>query len=62
MLIFLQEIRTATLATVTEAKEFALSGSELPSQELFTDVYTDQEQEGLYIRGSDMFTGNKGTQ
>ncbi len=50
------------LAEVTEAKEFALSGDELPSPELFTNVHTDQEQQGLYIRGSDMFAGNRDSQ
>ena len=60
--LLLQDIRTAVLAEVTEAKEFALSGEELPSSELFTDVHTDQEQQGLYIRGSDMFAGNRDSQ
>ncbi|XP_064405055.1 pyruvate dehydrogenase E1 component subunit alpha, mitochondrial-like [Halichondria panicea] len=58
----MKDIRTAVLAEVTEAKEFALSGEELPSSELFTDVHTDQEQQGLYIRGSDMFAGNRDSQ
>ncbi len=54
-----QDIRTDVMAEIKEAEEFALSGEELPSSELFTDVLTDQEQDGLYIRGSDLFSGNK---
>ncbi len=58
----LQDIRAAVSVELKEAEEFALSGEELPSPELFTDIFTDQEQKGLYIRGSDMFTGNRDTQ
>lgn len=57
-----QDIRVTVADEVKEAQEFALSGEELPTPELFTDVLTDQEQDGLYIRGSDMFTGNRDAQ
>ena len=41
-----------------EAVEFATSGSELPANELYTDIYSDQNETGLYIRGCDPFTSN----
>lgn len=57
-----QEIKKEVMAEVKEATEFALAGSELPPHELYTDVYTDQATEGLYIRGCDVLTGNRDTQ
>ena len=39
--------------------KFSSEGTELPPQELYTDVYTDQAEEGLFIRGADPFTNNK---
>ena len=53
-----QEILSSSKAKVKEAVEFATSGSELPPNELYTDVYCDQEEAGLYIRGADPFTSN----
>ena len=44
------------MAKVEEAVEFALSGSELPTPELYTHVLVDQGD--LPIRGCDPFTWN----
>ena len=41
-----------------EAVEFAMDGSELPAGELYSDVYCDQVEKQLYIRGCDPFTSN----
>lgn len=54
----LKELRKSAKAEVDEAVKYSLEGSDLPPQELFTDVYTDQAEEGLLIRGSDLFTNN----
>lgn len=54
-----QELSKSAKAEVKDAVKFALEGSELPSSELYTDVYTDQDVAGLHIRGCDPFTSNK---
>ena len=54
-----QELKKSVEAEVNEAREFALAGSELLPNELFSDIHSDQEAEGLYIRGCDVFTGNR---
>lgn len=54
-----QDIRKDALAQVEEAVQFALEGSELPTPELYTNVYVDQGD--LKIRGCDPFTWNTNT-
>ncbi len=53
---FNQEIRKEVLSTVEEAVKFSLEGSELPTPELYTNVYVDQAD--MRIRGCDPFTWN----
>ena len=53
-----QELLSSAKAEVKEAVAFATSGSELPPDELYTNVYCDQNEMGLYIRGCDPFTSN----
>ena len=43
------------MADVQEAVKFALASSELPKNELFTDVYINQGD--LKVRGCDPFSG-----
>lgn len=62
IMIVEQELKKSVAAEVNEAREFALEGTELPPNELFSDIYSDQEAEGLYIRGCDMYTGNRDAQ
>ena len=59
MLLPPQELLKSAKAEVKDAVKFALDGSELPSSELYSDIYTDQDVEGLHIRGCDPFTSNK---
>lgn len=54
----LQELQKSAKSEVKEAVEFATSGSELPSSELYTHIHSDQDEMGLYIRGCDPFTSN----
>lgn len=56
---YIQELRKSARAEVDEAVKYSLEGTDLPPQELYTDVYTDQAEKGLFIRGSDPFTNNK---
>ena len=44
------------MAEVEEAVAFALESSELPKNELYTDIYINQGD--LKVRGCDPFTGN----
>lgn len=55
----IQELHHSAKAEVQEAIKYSLEGSDLPPQELYTDVYTDQVEDNLFIRGVDPFTNNK---
>ena len=56
--IYAQELSQSAKAEVKEAVKFAQSGSELPPEELYSDVYQDQVEKQLFIRGCDPFTSN----
>ena len=57
--VWIQDLRKSAIAEVEEAVKFSLEGTELPPQELYTDIYTDQAKENLFVRGADPFTNNK---
>ena len=59
---FQQKIKNDAIEVVEEAIKLSLESTDLPPSELYSDVYTDQVQEGLYIRGCDPFTSNQAQQ
>ena len=57
--VHIKEVIKSAKSEVKEAVEYSLYGSDLQPHELYTDVYTDQVEEDLLIRGADPFTNNK---
>ena len=53
----LQEMSKKAKEEVEEAVEYALQGSELPPQELYSHIFVDQGD--LPVRGCDLFTSNQ---